>query len=66
LGTFQQLQLKLSKLEKLQCNLDENKISWINRKHFGKIHQFNQMLAIYNSFMQLWATSNNLVHSWAI
>jgi len=32
----------------------------------GEIHQSNQILAICNSVIQLWATSNSLVQSWAI
>jgi len=31
-----------------------------------EVHQSNKMLAICNSFIQLWATSNSLDHSWAI
>jgi len=57
LGTVQQL---------LHSNLGENKNIQINRKHFGEDHLSNQILAICNSFIQLWATSNSLVHSWAV
>jgi len=32
----------------------------------GEIHQSNQILAICNSFIQLWATSNSLVQRWAV
>jgi len=29
----------------------------------SKVHQPNQSLAIYNSFIQLWATSNSPIQS---
>jgi len=32
----------------------------------GEVHQPNLMLAIFNSFIKLWATSNSFPHSWAI
>jgi len=31
-----------------------------------EVHQSNQTLAIWNSFIQLWTISNSLVRSWAI
>jgi len=32
----------------------------------GDVHQSNQILPIFNSLIQLWATSYNLVHRWAM
>jgi len=32
----------------------------------GEVHHSNQMLAICNSLIQLWATSNSFDHCWAI
>jgi len=32
----------------------------------GEVHQSNQILPIFNSFIQLWATSNSLVQRQAI
>jgi len=34
--------------------------------HLGKVHQPNRILAICNSFIQLWETSNSLIQSWAV
>jgi len=31
-----------------------------------EVHQLNQILPICNSFIWLWATSNNLVQRWAV
>jgi len=30
----------------------------------GEVHQSNEILPIFNSFIQLWVTSNNLVQRW--
>jgi len=35
-------------------------------KHLGEVHQSNQMLAICNSLIHLWPTSNGHHHSWVI
>jgi len=46
---------------KLHSSLGENKNVQINWKHLGEDHQSNQTLAICNSFIHLWATSNILL-----
>jgi len=66
LGIVQHLQLSLGKTEKLHSDLGENKNIQIIWKHLSEVHQSNQILAICNSFIQLWVTSHSLVESWAI
>jgi len=46
--------------------LGENKNIYINWEYLGEDRQSNQILAIFNSVIQLWATSNSLVQRWAV